>query len=100
MKNSKNKWLGILGISACALCCTLPVVGALFGVSALVSMGVWLEKAALLFLGLGAAAFMIPYLIKWRRSRNTSTSCVTAGSDTCTTDCSCNPANSSKEIIN
>ena len=99
MKNSKNKLLGILGISACALCCTLPIVGALFGFTALVSMGVWLEKVAMLFLGLGAAAFIIPYVIKRGRSRNTSSSCATTGKATCTTDCSCNPVSSAKETI-
>ena len=87
-----------MGISACALCCTLPVVGTLFSVSALVSVGVWLEKAAMLFLGLGAAAFIIPYVIKWRKSRNTSSSCATAGTGTCTTNCSCNPTSNSEVI--
>lgn len=100
MKNTKNKWLGILGISACALYCTLPVVGALFGVTVLVSIGAWLEKAAMIFLGLGAAAFIIPYLMKRRRGRNTSNICSANGADACDTDCSCKPAGSTKEIVN
>ena len=100
MKNPKNKGLGILGISACVLCCTLPVLGALFSVTALVSLGVWLEKALIMFIGLGAAAFILQDVIEWRNNRTSSCSFATAGTDGYTTDCSCNPISTKNNIFN
>jgi hypothetical protein len=81
MKNAKTKWLGGLGISACALCCALPISGSVVGLTAIVSLGAWLEKSAIVFLGLGAAAFVVSQLIKLARPKREAASCAM--------DCSC-----------
>lgn len=92
MQHTKSKWLGILGVSACALCCALPILGAVTGFTALVSMGVWLEKAGFIFLALAAAAFVGPQLVKLLRRPKALTACAAEGAASCATDCGCNPA--------
>lgn len=63
-------------------------------------MGVWLEKAAIVFSGLGAAAYIIAQLMKQMRGKKTAVNCSTTNAEACTTDCSCNPVSNNKEIIN
>ena len=78
-KKQKN-WLrsfGLSGIVLCALCCLLPVIGSIFGFSALMSLGTHLEKLAMLFLILSGVIFIVYFI---RRSKKAKS---------CDTDCSC-----------
>lgn len=89
MKNIPPKWLGILGISACALCCTLPLIGSLISLTTVVSMGLWFEKSVWVFLGLRAAAFVVFQGSKLVKSPKQATACSTDRAGACVTDCAC-----------
>lgn len=79
VNNKKFKALGIAGITLCALCCLLPIAGAIFGFAALASLATHLEKLAIAFLALSAIGFGIYLLKKTKKAK------------ACTTDCTCKP---------
>jgi hypothetical protein len=78
MKNRKSVWLGGLSIFACGVCCSLPILGPLIGVTVLASLATWLEILAILLLGAGIGFFLLA------RLRKKTTGAV------CSTDCNCN----------
>lgn len=78
MKTTNQKrlsQLGWLSISACALCCTLPVVGMVAGIGAFSVLGVYLEQIAFLFLSLAGVLFVWHFFKKKRAKTDCSSSC-------------------------
>jgi hypothetical protein len=94
MKTLKSKRLGVVGIAAYALCCMLPLAGLVVGLTALVSLGVWVEKATSLLGGFAFVAFLILKL-KEVKDYKTDRAANATNCTTCTTDFSCNPTSSS-----
>lgn len=82
MKNRKHLWLGGVGIVACAVCCSLPILGSLVEVTFLASLTIWLEPLALLLLGAGIVTFFVTSRRK------------PIASQACAIDGPCNPKNS------
>jgi hypothetical protein len=95
--NQKNRpalWftkLGFAGIGLCALCCALPIVGTLAGISAFSLLAVYLEKIGLALLIASVGLLALAMLRK--RARSTQSASCTSGSDTqgqsCSVDCTC-----------
>jgi hypothetical protein len=83
----KRRFLGIIGLSACALCCLLPIIGAGIGLTGIISFAGKLEKFAIVLLGLTAVLYGIHFIKKYKNRRS------------CSIDCSCNPENQ-KKIVN
>ena len=90
MKTLKINWLGMASIAACALCCTLPLIESVVGLTALVFLGVRLEKAAILLVGLAFVTFLIPQLKTFTAKRKDRAAYIGECRTTCATDCSCN----------
>ena len=76
------KKLGWTGISLCVLCCALPFIGAAIGVGSLTALAFYLEKVAIIALGLGGLAF-IYYFWQKRKAKKSITS------NACDIDCAC-----------
>lgn len=55
----KAKWLGMLGISLCSLCCALPIIGATVGLASITGIAFYLEKVGFAALGLAAIILLI-----------------------------------------
>lgn len=81
LKESVFKRLGFLGIGLCVLCCTLPVLGAIVGLSVFTTIAFYLEKVAILLLVTSLTLFTFWYLKK----KNTKSSCASS----CEVDCNC-----------
>lgn len=78
----KAKWLGVFGITLCALCCALPVIGAAVGLASLTGIAFYPEKLG--FAALALTAFTLP--IAWYK-RQTKMKAVKESS--CSTGCEC-----------
>jgi hypothetical protein len=80
MKESKKlfKGLGIAGIALCAVCCALPILGVMLGVSAFSVLSHYFEWAGMTTLVL-ALFFFIVYYFKKRQA------------PACDTNCECKP---------
>ncbi len=84
MERENQKWFkktGLIGISACMVCCALPIIGAVAGIGALTAIGVYLEKIAVVILGIAGILFVLHFYHK----RKTQQACSTS----CDTDCDC-----------
>ncbi|MDF2191314.1 hypothetical protein [Paraflavitalea sp. CAU 1676] len=77
----KRKILAIIGLSACALCCLLPIIGAGVGLTGIISFFGKIEKIAILLLSLAMVLYGIDFIRKYKNRRS------------CSTDCSCRPEN-------
>lgn len=51
------KKIGWLGITLCGLCCALPIIGAVVGISSLTAIAFYLEKIGIVALGLAGIFF-------------------------------------------
>ena len=73
MKDSKDvfKRLAFIGISLCAACCLLPIVGVLFGLGALTFISGFLEVAGIIAI-VAAVVFFAIYFV---RSKKTAPAC-------------------------
>jgi hypothetical protein len=70
MKDSRlAKVMAMFGIALCGLCCTLPVVGVLFGIGASAVIGSYLEMVALTVILISALVFAYAYYKKRRAQR-------------------------------
>jgi len=76
------KKLGWTGIVLCGLCCALPFIGMVVGIGSLAVAAVYMEKIAILALGL-AGIFFVYHL--YQRKKSQKESCQTS----CETDCNC-----------
>ena len=88
----KRNWLktmGWAGISACAVCCAFPVIGAAAGIGVLTTMGIYLEKIAIVILGIAGVLFALHYYQKNKKESTCST--------TCEVDCDCQDHTSSEK---
>ena len=94
MKNTKRaKWLGILGITLCGLCCALPIIGATIAMASLTIVAFYLEK-----LGLAAIALaLISLLFVWYNRRPKR---MTQQQNSCSIDCDCKTESSEIMQIN
>lgn len=70
------KRLGWTTLALCVGCCAIPVVALAFGFTAIASLGIYFERAALAVLVASALTFL--YLFFRRRSKRA-----------CSIDCSC-----------
>ena len=85
-KMAKN--LGIVGISLCALCCALPIIGIVGGAGIIATIALYAEKIALVLLIISAASFAI-----WQYMKRQAP-------PACSIDCDCKTQNEeSKSII-
>ena len=73
------KNLGFAGIGLCALCCLLPIVGTVLGISALGIVAAYAEKLSLILL-ITSAMFLIIWYMRKRVS-----------APACDINCSTNP---------
>ncbi len=80
---SVAKKMGWVGIALCGLCCALPIISAALGMASLTALSVYLEKIAILVLGL--VAFFFWYA--WYRKPKKAKACATS----CETNCDCKP---------
>ncbi|MBC6112896.1 hypothetical protein ACFOG5_06200 [Pedobacter fastidiosus] len=71
------KKIGWLGISLCVLCCALPVIGGLVGITSLTVLSFYLEKIGMIALGISAFFFWYAWYKKNKKSK------------TCAVDCDC-----------
>ena len=79
MSTKSIKKIGAFGIGLCALCCMLPIIGAVLGMGALSIAAFYLEKAGLIVLILAGGLLLIKF-IKNRSSRT---------APTCDSACNC-----------
>lgn len=80
---STAKKMGWIGISLCALCCALPIIGAAIGMASLTALSFYLEKIGILALGIAAFFFWFA----WYKKRKKAKVCATS----CDTNCECKP---------
>lgn len=82
MENAKRtKWLGLLGITLCGLCCALPIIGTAIGMASLATIAFYLEKVGFAAIGLA----FISLLFVWHKSRTKKTT----PANSCSIDCEC-----------
>lgn len=80
METGNKRWyhtLGWLGIAACGLCCTLPIVGAIMGIGTLTVIEAYLEKIGIILLGISGVIFILFFYQKSNKKKECSTSCDT-----------------------
>lgn len=65
----------ITGFFLCASCCSLPIIGTLFGITSLSIIGYYLEKIGIIFIILGMITFIIKILNKKNNSCDINCSC-------------------------
>ena len=80
---STAKKMGWIGISLCALCCALPIIGAALGMASLTTLSFYLEKISIIALGI--AALLIWFA--WYKKRKQAKACAAS----CDTNCDCKP---------
>ena len=80
---SAAKKMGWLGISLCALCCALPIIGTAVGMASLTALSFYLKKIGILALGIAAFFF----LFAWYKKRKKAKACAIS----CDTNCNCKP---------
>lgn len=82
MKTTKNaKRLGLLGISLCVLCCTLPVAVAAIGIASVTAFFFYLEKLGLVLILLSIFLFIYAWYIKYKKLRTANTDSCSGVSD-------------------
>lgn len=82
------KKLGWVSIGLCGLCCALPIIGAIAGISSLTVIALYLEKIGIIVLGAAGIFFIYAFYQK----RNQAKSCT----DSCDVNCDCKTNLSSK----
>ena len=79
----RTRWALGLGVTLCAVCCSLPMLAALgVGGAMLASIGAYADRIAPVFLGAGILTFVAVML--WSRRRGAAASCAA--------DCGCRTA--------
>lgn len=73
-----DKKLGLLGIGLCGICCALPLIGAVIGISSLTVIAFYLEKIGIVLIGI-AGIFFLYYRYKQTQSAKA-----------CNVNCDCN----------
>lgn len=81
----RPKMLGWLGVGLCGLCCALPFLGVIGGITFFTAMAVYLEMIAILALGLAGVFFAYAWYEKNQKEKRSDQSCDTS----CETDCDC-----------
>ena len=69
------KKFSITGFLLCASCCSLPIIGSLFGITGLSIIGYYLEKTGIIFIILGIILFIFKTFNKKNNSCNINCSC-------------------------
>ena len=85
---STEKKMGWLGISLCALCCALPIIGTALGMASLTALSFYLEKIGILALGIAVFFFWFAWYKKRKKAKAFTTSC--------DTNCDCKPESASQ----
>ncbi len=84
METKNQQWfkkMGLIGVLACGFCCALPIVGAVAGIGALTALGVYLERIAIVILGITGIMFVLHHYRKKKLEKDCASSCET--------DCDC-----------
>lgn len=77
MKVKNRNWdetMGWIGITACIICCTLPVIGAIVGIGALTA-GANFEKTAISIFGVSGILFALHFYKKKKNQKSYSATC-------------------------
>lgn len=74
-KTNFFKKLGWTGLALCGLCCALPLVSGLIGISSLTVMAYYFEKISVIVLIIGIAFSVFLYFDKKQKTRACSTAC-------------------------
>lgn len=82
---STAKKMGWLGISLCALCCALPIIGTAVGMASLTALSVYLEKIGIIALGIAAFFFWYARYSKKKKAKAS-----------CDINCDCKPETASQ----
>lgn len=61
--------MGWLGISLCALCCALPIIGTAVGMVSLTVLSVYLEKIGIIALGIATFFFWYAWYNKKKKTK-------------------------------
>jgi uncharacterized membrane protein len=75
------KNIGLTGIALCAICCALPIAGAIFSIGTLTIIASYFEWAAITVMAVALVVFII-WMVRKKRA------------PTCDVDCSCKTENS------
>ena len=84
VSKKSGKWaknIGLVGLSLCALCCALPIIGIVGGTGLLAMLSLYAEKIALILLIISGGLFAF-----WMYKKNQAP-------PSCSTDCSCKTEN-------
>lgn len=73
------KKLGWVSGGLCGLCCALPIIGAVAGVSSLTIISVYLEKIGIIALGASGIFFIYAYYQKRNKAKSCTASCEVRG---------------------
>jgi drug/metabolite transporter (DMT)-like permease len=77
------KTFGWLAFAACGLCCALPIIGATVGIGAITALGAYLEKIAIVVMGISGILFALYFYNKSKAKK--------ACAPSCETNCDCKP---------
>lgn len=77
------KKLGFLGIGLCAVCCAIPIIGAVIGIGALSSLAIYFEKAGLVALIASGGLLAIWHLKKQKEKSLCKASCDSSPENSC-----------------
>lgn len=80
------KIFGFLGLTLCALCCALPVIGIIGGAGVLATVALYAEKVAVILLIISSASFGIWFYLRRRPSA-------------CSVDCTCKTEQASSDGV-
>ncbi len=81
IKSEPFKKMGWLNIGLCGLCCALPIIGTITGISSLTVLSLYLEKISVLALVLAGIFFFYGFYKEKQRTKV----CV----ESCDTNCDC-----------
>ncbi len=66
-----------LGIAACGLCCALPIIGTMAGISVLTTFGAYYEKTGIVALAIVGVLFALHFYQKNKTKKQCDTFCNT-----------------------
>ena len=78
----KARHFGLLGIALCSLCCVLPVIGTVIGVTSLTAIAFYPDKIGFALIGL--SIFLFAYS-RYTKRRKLKVAC----SNSCDVSCEC-----------
>lgn len=79
MKSNGYKKVGWLGISLCAICCALPLIGAIAGIGSITVIALYLEKIGMVVIGIAGIIFLYSKFKPVNNSKSCDVNCDCSG---------------------